>query len=610
MKLKRFLSLKQTLIIGSTLLFIFGLWLSFGAGKMAGAKLEAQRGNMAGAKGWEEIYPTVLANGKDGRLVIGEHKTTYTDEVGKLWYLFDFKEKINSNQINDLQKAGVPVDGKVTIAVEPTRMAAAQVMAASFMETAGKAALGVLQVMLAVVLVFFGVKMIAQGEVFGKRFHRAKKEEQLSRFEDVAGHSGPKQEVLEVIEYLKYPERFERTGARVPTGILLYGPPGNGKTLLAKAIAGEANAEFIEQNASSFMQLYVGAGAMAVRGLFKEARKKRPCVIFIDEIDSVGGRRGGGSGGGYDERLQTINALLAELDGFQSNKGIVVIAATNQLDDLDEALTRPGRFDRKVMVGRPGRADRVEILNVHAKRIPNLEADLEKWALQTQGFSGADLANLVNEAAIEAARRNSEIVSEEDFILARDRVLLGPKNYGHKLNDAENKIIAFHEAGHAVIRTLKGTGKVNKVSILPRGKSLGVTIAEFVEDELLHTRERIHEELLVLMGGRAAEEVFCGRVTNGAVNDMERASQLAREAMKKYGFGEMGPYIPEHKDLMAEIERDAAKWLNTVYVEAVELLRQHQTAMNKIVEQLLVLEEVDGIVIEQALETFSAKIAA
>jgi cell division protease FtsH len=599
---KRFFSLNKILIAGAILLFILGLWLSFGAGQIVGAKLEAQRGIAAGSKSLQDILPLMVGNGKNGQLIIGEQKTIYLDALGNNYYLFDFKEKIIQDQLDQLSKAGVPVEGKVTVAVEPKRMASTQLAAASYMETAGKAALGILQVALAFLLVFFGVKLISQGEVLGKRFHRPKKEEQLNRFDDVAGHSGPKQEVLEVIEYLKYPERFERTGARVPTGILLYGPPGNGKTLLAKAIAGEANAEFLEQNASSFMQLYVGAGAMAVRALFKEGRKKRPCVIFIDEIDSVGGRRGGGSGGGYDERLQTLNALLAELDGFQSNKGLVVIAATNQLDDLDEALTRPGRFDRKVMVGRPGRADRVEILNVHAKRIPNLQVDLEKWALQTQGFSGADLANLVNEAAIEAARRNSEIVNESDFILARDRVLMGPKNYGHKLNDAENKIIAYHEAGHAVIRTIKGTGRVNKVSILPRGKSLGVTIAEFVEDELLHTRERIHEELLVLMGGRAAEEVFCGRVTNGAVNDMERASQLAREAMKKYGFGEMGPYIPEHKDLFAEIERDAAKWLNSVYCEAVELLKQHQAAMQAIVAQLLVHEEIEGAVVEQALK--------
>lgn len=581
---------------------LFFSWLSFGAGQLAGAKWRAQQESVVGQKGWAEAMPSVLASGAKGHLIIADDKTVYVDPAGARWQIADFKDRVSQSDLTALQTAKVPIDGKITIAIEATQAAGAQVALAAYMKTTGNTAIGLLEVALAATLILFLVKMMSsRGDLFGGRFSRAKKNQCKTRFADVAGLSGAKNEVVEVVQYLRHPERFDRTGARPPTGILLYGPPGNGKTLLAKAIAGEADAEFLEQNASSFVQLYVGAGAMAVRGLFREARKKRPCVIFIDEIDSVGGRREGGSGGGHDERLQTLNALLAELDGFKGNEGLVVIAATNRIDDLDEALTRPGRFDRKVMVGLPRRHDRLEILQVHGRKIPNLTADMERWARQSQGFSGADLANLINEAAIEAARRDSDTVGDADFVLARDRVLMGPKSHSHRLNASENRVIAFHEAGHAVIRALRGSGRVSKVSILPRGKSLGVTISEDDEEELLHTREQIHAELLVLMGGRAAEKVFCGRVSTGAANDMQRASAIARDAMKNYGFGDFGPYIPEHKDLIAEIERAAATWLSAIYEEAVDLLSNQRVAMHRITEQLLIDEEIDGFVVEAAL---------
>lgn len=605
LKFKKWLSsplIAWSLIGAIAILFLS--WLSFGAGQLAGAKWRAQQESVVGQKAWATLLPNILANGAKGQLVIVEDKTVYVDASGARWQVGDFKERVSQADLTALQTAKVPIDGKITITIEPTQAAGAQVALASYMKTTGNTAVGLLEVALAAALILFLVKMMSRGDLFGNRFNRAQKEERKTRFADVAGLSGPKDEVVEIIDYLRSPQRFMRTGARPATGILLYGPPGNGKTLLAKAIAGEADAVFLEQNASSFVQLYVGAGAMAVRGLFREARKKRPCVIFIDEIDSVGGRREGGTGGGHDERLQTLNALLAELDGFKGNEGLVVIAATNRVDDLDEALTRPGRFDRKVMVGLPRRHDRLEILRVHARKIPTLTADMDRWANLTQGFSGADLANLINEAAIEAARRDSDVVSDLDFVLARDRVLMGPKQQSHRNNTSENRVIAYHEAGHAVIRALKGAAlgsRVSKVSILPRGKSLGVTISEGAEEALLHTREHIHAELLVLMGGRAAEQVFCGRVSTGAANDMQRASLIARDAMKNYGFGDFGPYIPEHNHLIAEIERAAATWLNSVFEEAVSLLSAHQAAMHSIAEQLLAEEEIDGIVVEEAL---------
>lgn len=607
--LKRFLS-SQVVVWAIVIVFILAglLWLSFGAGQLAGAKWQSQQEKVVGFKTWNEMSPVILGNGKNGRIIVMEDKTIYIDPHGRRWGIADFKQMINQADLAAIQAAQIPLEGAVTIDVKPTQIAGAQLALASHMKTTGNTAIGVLEVALAATLIYFVIKMMTRGDLFGNRFNRSKKNTCKTRYQDVAGLNGPKQEVMEIVDYLRHPERFLRTGARPPTGILLYGPPGNGKTLLAKAIAGEADAEFLEQNASSFVQLYVGAGAMAVRALFKEARKKRPCVIFIDEIDAVGGKRQGSSGGANDERLQTLNALLAELDGFQGNEGIVVIAATNRLEDLDEALARPGRFDRKVMAGLPGRGDRLEILKVHLHKLPKHDVALEKWAAQTQGFSGADLANLVNEAAIEAARRNGDCVTEQDFLLARDRVLMGPKSFGHRLNEAENRIIAYHETGHALLRTLKSNAKVSKVSILPRGKSLGVTITDMPEEQMFHTRERVHEELLVLMGGRAAEEVFCGRVSTGAANDMERASQLARDAMKNYGFGDWGPYIPQHKDLIAETERAAARWLNEVYSEAVSILKDHTESVHLIAQRLMAEEEIEGEVVENILASTLKKL--
>jgi len=286
--------------------------------------------------------------------------------------------------------------------------------------------------------------------------------------------------------------------------------------------------------------------------------------------------------------------LLVEMDGFEMNDGIIVIAATNRLEHLDEALVRPGRFDRKVFVPLPGKGDRLSILQTHAKKIPNLVADLSRWAERSQGFSGADLANLVNEAAVEAARADKTEVGDDEFSRARDRILMGPRNHGHILSDKERRIIAYHETGHAVLRALTKSGNLEKVSILPRGLALGVTLSNFDEEKLLLTRDEIEKELLILMGGRAAEEVFCGQITSGASNDMERASQISRNAILRYGFDAFGPYVPEHPDMTRQVEEAAAKWVQNAYAEAIKALSNRKAAVELIVIELLKDDEIEG----------------
>lgn len=431
--------------------------------------------------------------------------------------------------------------------------------------------------------------ILSQLKVFKGRYNVVEKPK--TTFEDVAGLTGPKQEVREIVEYLKSPMMFEATGARGPKGILFYGPPGNGKTLLAKAVAGEAGIKFIEQNASSFVQLFSGAGAMSVRRLFREARNSAPCVIFIDEIDAVGASRFGGAQS-HEERLQTLNALLAEMDGMASNEGIVVMAATNQPDALDPALLRPGRFDRKVMIPLPGREDRKQILAQYLAKIkiePNFNT--ETLVRQSAGFSGADLANWCNEAAIEASRAKSKTVTAEHFNLSRDRILIGPRNHGISMSEKERNVTAWHEAGHALMRLSTG-GKVDKVSILPRGQALGVTVSLPEEDSVFRTRDHMDKELQVLMGGRASEELFCGEISTGASNDMLRASDIARAGILQYGFGTLGPYVPQATKLIEEQERLAAEWVQAAYNKAKETLLDKKDEVEALRNRLMTEEEV------------------
>lgn len=569
-------------------------WLIYGLGQIAGSQsLKEEAGPLAGKRTLAEVRRLVEAGQLRGKLIINDG-AKLRDQYGNLWLVEDFSRAVSKREMDFLRANQVSIEGDARVELVNRTAAGSQIAFANLLDFLGKALIAVFYGLMG----FFIWQQLktSAGGFFSKAFRNPKAEAaELPTFADVAGHEGPKREILEVVDYLRDPARFDRVGARPPRGVLLYGPPGNGKTLIAKAVAGEAKAAFREQNASAFMQMFVGMGAARVRDLFREARKNAPCVIFIDEIDSIGASRmGSGSGGGHDERIQTINALLAELDGFADNRGIVVVAATNRLEQLDEALVRPGRFDRKVYVPLPGRLDRAAILAVHARRVPRLSADLGRWADRAQGFSGADLANLVNEAAVEAAREGREEVTDVDFSRARDRILMGPRNHGHSLTDSERRVIAYHEAGHAALRALGGEGLLEKVSILPRGLALGVTVSAQEEERLLITRKQVENEILILMGGRAAEEIFCGQVTSGASNDMERASHLARSAITRYGFDGFGPYIPEHSELAKEIELKAAKWVKDAYERALETLAQHRGGVEAVVAELLANDEIEG----------------
>jgi cell division protease FtsH len=363
-------------------------------------------------------------------------------------------------------------------------------------------------------------------------------------FADVAGVDEAKEELREIIEFLKDPQKFQKLGGKIPKGVLLVGPPGTGKTLLAKAIAGEANVPFFSISGSDFVEMFVGVGASRVRDLFEQGKKHAPCIIFMDEIDAVGRHRGAGLGGGHDEREQTLNQLLVEMDGFETNEGVILIAATNRPDVLDPALLRPGRFDRQVVVPRPDVKGREEILRVHARRIPlGPEVDLKVLARGTPGFSGADLANLVNEAALLAARQSKKIVEMIDFENAKDKVLMGVERRSMIISEEEKRTIAYHEAGHALVaHTLPGADPVHKVTIIPRGRALGLTQQLPTDDKYNYSREYLLNRITILLGGRAAEEMVLQQQTTGAGDDLEKATEMARKMVCEWGMSEkLGP---------------------------------------------------------------------
>ncbi|MEK9140968.1 MAG: ATP-dependent zinc metalloprotease FtsH, partial [Nitrospirota bacterium] len=357
-------------------------------------------------------------------------------------------------------------------------------------------------------------------------------------FADVAGIDEVKEEVQETVEFLKDPRKFQKLGGRIPKGVLVVGPPGTGKTLLAKAIAGEAGVPFFSISGSDFVEMFVGVGASRVRDMFEQAKKQAPCIIFIDEIDAVGRSRGAGLGGGNDEREQTLNQLLVEMDGFDTTEGVILVAATNRPDVLDPALLRPGRFDRQVVVNQPDLRGRAEILKVHTKKVPIAAGvELEKIARGTPGFSGADLENLVNEAALWAARQSKTEVGAVDFDMAKDKILMGPERKSMVLTDEEKRVTAYHEAGHALMaKLLPGTDPVHKVSIIPRGRALGVTMQLPTDDRHNYSKEFLYNTLAILMGGRVAEELVFKQVTTGAGNDLERATALARQMVCEWGM--------------------------------------------------------------------------
>lgn len=574
-------------------------WVAYDTGSVVTNNLAQvdNGGNAQGQISTEQLIKDI--KGKNGGSVyITPNEVKYRDIDNKTWVVDDFKQVLNKRDLDVMKSNNVDLQGNVRINFIPLNMGPTKVVLAVVLDLFLKAGIFLLYLFFG----FFIFKQLkpATNGIFGKKFNKIEKDDsRLVKIKDIAGHENAKKEVIEIVDYLKDSRRYENVGAKIPKGILLYGPPGNGKTMFAKAIAGEADANFLTQQADSFVELYVGQGASSVRNLFKEARKLRPCVIFIDEIDALGATR---SSGGNDERTQTLNALLSEMDGFGDNTGIVVVAATNRLEELDPALIRPGRFDRKVLINLPSRNDRFAILKVHSEGRPLSGVDLERWADKTPNFSGAELAQLVNEAAIEAARQNKDIITDYEFSLAKDKIIMGVKENNRMTSLKDKRFVAYHELGHALMR-IKTGGKVEKVSISPRGLSLGVTItaSEIGEEVILKTEHDIFDELKVLMGGRAAEEVFCHALTGGAADDIKRASKLAKDAIQFYGFEDNGPYVPEHESLIRDVELKAAEWVKKAYVQAKEEMESNKDRIELLYKDLLLQEELSGDEIEAVL---------
>ncbi len=438
-------------------------------------------------------------------------------------------------------------------------------------------------------------------------------------FKDVAGVDEAKEELQEIIEFLKEPQKFQKLGGRIPKGVLMMGPPGTGKTLLARAVAGEANVPFFSISGSDFVEMFVGVGASRVRDLFEQGKKNAPCIIFIDEIDAVGRHRGAGLGGGHDEREQTLNQLLVEMDGFESNDGVILMASTNRPDVLDPALLRPGRFDRRVVVSRPDVRGREGILKVHTRKIPlGEDVDISVIARGTPGFTGADLANLVNEAALNAARYNQKIVRMNDFELAKDKVLMGAERKSMVITNEEKRVTAYHEAGHTLVGLkVPNADPVHKVTIIPRGMALGVTQQLPEGDRHNYSKEYLLGQIAILMGGRIAEDTFLGSITTGASNDIERATELARAMVCEYGMSDLGPLtfgkkeeqiflgreIAQHRDYSEDtaikIDQEVKKIVGQQYARAKNIIEENRDVMVRLSETLLERETLDGVQIRR-----------
>src|SRR5437762_5933229 len=450
---------------------------------------------------------------------------------------------------------------------------------------------------------------------FGKSRARLLSSQQKKvTFKDVAGVDEAKEELKEIIEFLREAQKFQKLGGRIPKGVLLVGPPGTGKTLLARAVAGEANVPFFSISGSDFVEMFVGVVASRVRDLFEQGKKNAPCIIFIDELDAVGRHRGAGLGGGHDEREQTLNQLLVEMDGFESNEGVILMAATNRPDVLDPALLRPGRFDRRVVVNRPDVRGREEILRVHTRKIP-LADDVDLFVLGrgTPGFSGADLANMVNEAALAAARQNRKAVLMYDFELAKDKVLMGVERKSLLLSDEEKRNTAYHEAGHALVAVkLPHSDPLHKVTIVPRGMALGVTMQLPIDDRYTYYKNYLETQIAIMMGGRIAEEIFLNQMSTGAGNDIERATELARKMVCEWGMSDLGPLtfgkkeeqiflgreIAQHRDYSEDtaikIDQEVRKLVNAGYTTAREVISEGRETLERIAQALIEREVLDG----------------
>jgi cell division protease FtsH len=549
----------------------------------------------------------------------------------------DFQEKVKLGQVNDVSIQGMEAhghlkgDGKEPVQFHTTVPAnypnLYDQLNAANVHTAVKNEQGnifwpiLLQIGPLVLILgiwFFIMRQMQSGGnkamSFGKsRARLLSMQQKKVTFKDVAGVDEAKEELKEIIEYLREPQRFQKLGGRIPKGVLLVGPPGTGKTLLARAVAGEANVPFFSISGSDFVEMFVGVGASRVRDLFEQGKKNAPCIIFIDEIDAVGRHRGAGLGGGHDEREQTLNQLLVEMDGFESNDGVILVAATNRPDVLDPALLRPGRFDRRVVVGLPDVRGREEVLRVHVKKVPVADdVNLNVLARGTPGFSGADLANMVNEAALNAARVNRKQVTMYDLEIAKDKVLMGAERKSMLLTDEEKKVTAYHEAGHALVSVLRDhTDPIHKVTIIPRGMALGVTVY-LPGDRHNYTREYLETRLATAYGGRVAEEIFLGQMSTGAGSDIENATDLARRMVCEYGMSRLGPLtfgkkeeqiflgreIAQHRDFSEEtarqIDQEVRRLIDEAYQSAYSLVDSNQPAMHRIAAALLERETIDA----------------
>ncbi len=463
---------------------------------------------------------------------------------------------------------------------------------------------------------------------FGKsRAHLLSEEHKKITFADVAGIEEAKEEVQEIIEFLKDPPKFQKLGGRIPKGVLVVGPPGTGKTLLAKAIAGEAGVPFFSISGSDFVEMFVGVGASRVRDLFEQGKKHAPCIIFMDEIDAVGRHRGAGLGGGHDEREQTLNQLLVEMDGFETAAGVILIAATNRPDVLDPALLRPGRFDRQIVVNRPDVRGRNEILKVHTQKIPMApDVSMDVISRGTPGFSGADLENLVNEAALLAARKGKTAVDMSDFELSKDKVLMGVERRSMVISEEDRKVTAYHEAGHALVaKLLPGTDPIHKITIIPRGRALGLTMQLPTDDRHNYRKDYLYNTLAIMMGGRVAEEIVFNEMTTGAGNDIEKATDLARKMVCEWGMSEaMGPMtfgkkeqeiflgreIAQHRDYSEStaiaIDNEVRRLISENYERARKMIKENFHLLKALAEALLVKESLDASEVEKIFQEMAA----
>lgn len=535
----------------------------------------------------------------DSKVVISGDRITYEREDGVSVYTY---KEPSANITDILNQAEL---NRLNISIEPE---------SRFWSDLLLAAIPVVLILLFFMFMFRQAQSSNnQALSFGKsnaKIHDKTKEKTV--FKDVAGAEEAKNELEEVVDFLKYPAKYTKMGAKIPKGVLLIGSPGTGKTLLARAVAGEADVPFFSISGSEFVEMFVGVGASRVRDLFKKAKRNAPCIIFIDEIDAVGRQRGAGMGGGHDEREQTLNQILTEMDGFEKGDSVIVMAATNRPDVLDPALQRPGRFDRRVVVDKPDIKDREKILAVHARNKPLEDGtNLNKIARQTPGCTGADLENIMNEAAIMAAKKNSKIISQHDLEMAVEKVSLGPEKKSRVLSEEERKITSYHEVGHALVGHLtEGCDPVHKVSIISRGQALGVTWYLPTEDKHLYPKSKFEAELCSLLGGYVAEEVFFGQVTTGASSDLQRATSMARRMVTEFGMSDLGPVVFGEKnhevflgrdyghtknyseDMAAKIDERIKKFIDEAYKKTKALVEKNKDKMVEISEDLLLKETI------------------